>query len=63
MSKVDLQILLNKEQKAKELGICKRTIDRRIERGQMSYITIRNSERKWFLPEDKKDLIETYGQL
>lgn len=63
MSKVDLQILLNKEQKAKELGICKRTIDRRIEKGHMSYISLKNSQRKWFLPEDKKDLIGAYGQL
>ena len=44
--------LLSKKEKAQELGISYRTLDRWIKKGKVKdWITVRGSKHKWFLPE------------
>ena len=43
--------LLNKAQKAKELNITTRTLDRWVAKGKINPIYISTSKRRWFMPE------------
>jgi excisionase family DNA binding protein len=42
--------LLTKEEKAKEMGVSKRTIDRWIKKEKITVINVPKSKRRWFLP-------------
>ena len=42
--------LLTKQAKSLELKIAVRTLDRRIKKGLIDYISVPGSKRKWFLP-------------
>jgi len=44
--------LLTRKEKAKELNISERTIDRWIKSGKINTIQLKGSKRNWFLPED-----------
>lgn len=46
--------LLTKREKANELKISYRTLDRRIKRGRLDSIKIPGKAQKWFLPEEAK---------
>lgn len=50
--------LLNKKEKAMELGITTRTLDRQILADKVHYIKVGKSKRKWFLPEGVNESIE-----
>jgi predicted site-specific integrase-resolvase len=43
--------LLTKQEKANELGITYRTLDKWISSGKITYFTIKDSKKKFFLPE------------
>lgn len=42
--------LLTKKEKAEELKITIRTLDRKIKKGEIDVIHITRSKKKWFLP-------------
>lgn len=46
--------LLTKAEKAEELGISYKTLERWLENGRISYIKVQGSKRKWFLPAIEK---------
>lgn len=45
--------LLTKAEKAAELGISYKTLERWIKKGKISYIRVSKSKHKWFLPTQK----------
>ena len=52
--------LLTKKQKALELGISEKTLDRRSKRGEIKYVQVppnlNRSNNKWYFPEDTENL-------
>lgn len=42
--------LLNKKEKAQELNISIRTLDRRVKKNKIEVIRVGKSKRRWFLP-------------
>lgn len=55
--------LLNKKEKAAELHISIRTLDRKIKSGKIDYITVKGSKRKWFLPQNVDEYNADEGNI
>ena len=58
MKRYQAKIVLSRQQKAKELNITLRTLERWIKQNKIEHIIIPGSNRKWFLPEVKNVYIE-----
>lgn len=55
MTEIDLSLLKTKKEKADELGISTKTLDRWVKENKITYIKVKTSSRRWFLP--KNDFI------
>ena len=45
--------LLTKKEKAQELGISYRTLDRWVKSEKIKYFMVNKSKRKWFIPKEE----------
>jgi excisionase family DNA binding protein len=52
MTEIDLTKILTKKEKAKELAVSTKTIERMVNSNRLSFIRIPNSKRRWFLPKN-----------
>jgi len=55
MTEIDLTSLRTKKEKADELGISTKTLDRLVKANKITVIRLKTSKKKWFLP--KNDFI------
>ena len=52
MTEIDLTMLKTKKEKAEELGISTKTLDRWVKTNKITFIKIKTSKRRWFLPKN-----------